>query len=60
MANGDGLGQGDGDDHVCYDGDGGQHLEVPSKNVRRRRLGQEFRNIRNLFEEKEETEDKKL
>ena len=35
-------------------------VEVPSKNVRRRRLRQEFRNIRNVFEEKVETEEKKL
>ena len=59
MANGDGLGQGDGDDHVCYDGDGGQHLEVPSKNVRRRILSQEFRNITNVFQEKVEKEENK-
>ena len=59
MANGDGLGRGDGDDHVCYDGDGGQHLEVPSKNVRRRILSQEFRNITNVFQEKVEKEENK-
>ena len=59
MANGDGLGQGDGDDHVCYDGDVGQHLEVPSKNVRRRILSQEFRNITNVFQEKVEKEENK-
>ena len=59
MAKGDELGHGDGDDHVCYDGDGGQHLEVPSKNVRRRILSQEFRNITNVFQEKVEKEENK-
>ena len=60
MAKGDELVHGDGDDHVCDDGDGGQYLRVPPKNVRRRRLGQEFRIITNLFEEKVETQEKQL